>query len=191
MLVSSFGPWHGVETTLEAFAVVKRRNPELVARSKLVLVGRGGGFDAARQLAASLGLSGDVVFTGPVPSEATPGMLAAADILLSPQVSNQDGSLFFGSPTKLFEYMAMGKPIIASDLAQIGEILADGDTAILTPPGDVPALADALERGFANPAGLMPLGKAARTLLESQHTWSVRISALDAALRDIGAMPRP
>lgn len=191
MLVSSFGPWHGVETALEALAVLKARNPDLVAASKLVLVGRGSGYNAARQQAENLGIASDVVFTGPVPSEAAPAMLAAADILLSPQVHNQDGTLFFGSPTKLFEYMAMGKPIIASDLAQIGDILDDGRTALLTQPGSVPALADALERSLTDPSALSHLGDAARALLEAEHTWNARIRALETALARLGALPPP
>lgn len=191
MLLSSFGPWHGVETALDALALVKQRNPALIAGSKLVLVGRGSGYDAARQQAERLGILGDVVFTGPVPSEAAPEMLAAADILLSPQVSNQDGTLFFGSPTKLFEYMAMGKPIIASDLAQIGDILDNGRTALLTEPGSVAALADALESALTDPSALGHLGEAARALLETEHTWDARITSLEDALVRLGALPRP
>ena len=49
--------------------------------------------------------------------------LAAYDILVSPHVPNSDGAPFFGSPTKLFEYMTTGKGIVASNLDQIGEVL--------------------------------------------------------------------
>ena len=65
---------------------------------------------------------------------------------------NPDGTPFFGSPTKLFEYMAMGKGIVASDLEQIGEVLEHGRTAWLVPPGDVDALADGLRRLIDDPA---------------------------------------
>jgi glycosyltransferase involved in cell wall biosynthesis len=188
LLVSSFGPWHGVEVALDAFALVKQRKPDLAAISKLVLVGRGAGYDSARQQAERLGLSGQVVFTGAIPADMAPEILAVADAFLSPQIHNKDGTLFFGSPTKLFEYMAMGKPIIASDLAQIGDILDHETTALLTEPGNVASLADALERALADPGALAPLGAAARQLLETSHTWDVRIADLDAALHRIGAL---
>src|SRR5206468_9930424 len=61
---------------------------------------------------------------GLVPQGEAPSYLAAADVLLSPHVANPDGTRFFGSPTKLFEYMAMGRAIVASELEQIGEVLA-------------------------------------------------------------------
>ena len=67
-----------------------------------------------------------------------PACPAAGDILASPPVPNADGSPFFGSPTKLFEYMAMGKGIVASDLDQIGDVLnarSDRPAAVMvTPP---------------------------------------------------------
>ena len=80
-----------------------------------------------------------------------PQYLAACDILASPHVPNADGSPFFGSPTKLFEYMAMGKAIVASDLDQIGEVLRHGETAWMVPPADAEALARGLARLVDDP----------------------------------------
>src|SRR5205085_4246369 len=86
------------------------------------------------------------VLTGLVPQQDGAAYLSACDVLVSPHVPNPDGTPFFGSPTKLFEYMAMGKAIVASRLEQIGEVLEDGKTALLVPPGDVDALAAGLAR---------------------------------------------
>ncbi len=73
------------------------------------------------------------------PQDQTPRILAASDVLLSPHVPNPDGTPFFGSPTKLFEYMAMAKPIVASDLDQIGWVLKGWR------PGQPPATVAAVE----------------------------------------------
>jgi glycosyltransferase involved in cell wall biosynthesis len=97
-------------------------------------------------------------------------------------VPNADGSPFFGSPTKLFEYMAMERAIIASDLDQIGEVLRHGDTAWLVPPADVGALADAMSRLVDDPALGTRLGTAARREALAHHTWHAHVARTLAAL---------
>ena len=78
------------------------------------------------------------------PFSEIPEYLSVCDILLSPQVQNSDGTEFFGSPTKIFEYMAMGKAIISSNMAQMAEILEDRKTAILVKPADIDDMKDAM-----------------------------------------------
>src|SRR5262249_4532870 len=100
-----------------------------------------------------------------------PLLLDACDVLVSPHVPLADGSEFFGSPTKLFEYMAMGKGIVASKLGQIGEVLVDGETALLVEPGNVRELSEAIERLGASRELGQRLGAAARRVAVEHHTW--------------------
>src|SRR4029453_6656090 len=102
------------------------------------------------------------IFTRLVPQEEGPAYLAACDVVVSPHVPNPDGTQFFGSPTKLFEYMAMGKGIVASNPAPIGEVLEHGRTAWPVPPNDGGALADGIRRLVTNPDLRTALGAAAR-----------------------------
>ena len=141
------------------------------------------------------------------PQAETPRTLAASDILLSPHVPNPDGTPFFGSPTKLFEYMAMAKPIVASELDQIGWVLKGwrpGETPpatgeppaaraqrILVEPGSVDALVardpPAVELSRHEAEGLG--GEARRLVLES-FTWDRNVAAVLERLRggcDAGA----
>lgn len=76
---------------------------------------------------------------------------------------------FFGPPVKLFEYIAARKAIVASRLGQIGEILRDGETGPLVPPGDRQALPDALERLHVEAEFCGRLGRAARRRREGSH----------------------
>ncbi len=84
------------------------------------------------------------MFTGSLPREKVVEYLDASDILVSPHIPMPDGSRFFGSPTKLFEYMAMGKGIVASRLEQLAEVLEHDQTALLVTPGNVEELAEAI-----------------------------------------------
>lgn len=190
LLLSSFGPWHGVEKAIDAYAALLNRRPELAAETALVLAGHGQGFAAAQKQARTAGLvEGEtVIFTSVIPSEEAPALMAASEILLSPQTENLDGSAFFGSPTKIFEYMAMARPIVASRLAQIGEVLEHEKTALLVPPGDVAALGAALERAFLHPESLAGFGPAARAEAVRAHSWTARIEEMRGALARLGAL---
>jgi glycosyltransferase involved in cell wall biosynthesis len=88
-------------------------------------------------------------------------------------VPNPDGSDFFGSPTKLFEYMAMGKPIIASNLNQIGQILEHKKTAYLVEPGNVPQLAKAMNILIEQPQLCELMGQNARAEVVANYTWQI------------------
>ena len=116
-------------------------------------------------------IADNVIFTGMVPQEEGPKYLAACDILVSPHVPNSDGTPFFGSPTKLFEYMAMGKGIVASDLDQIGEVLQHDHTARLVKPGDAESLMHGLKSLIDNPETRKRLGEAARREVVAKYTW--------------------
>ncbi len=108
--------------------------------------------------------------------------LDASDILVSPHISMPDGSRFFGSPTKLFEYMAMGKGIVASRLDQIAEVLEHDQTALLVSPGSVEELAEAIMQLAMNPAKREALGAAARLAAVERHSWARNVAV---ALSDL------
>lgn len=187
LLMSSFGPWHGVETAVAAYARMLDQHPALRQCTSLILAGSGERERDARALAEQLGLTApNIVFTSMVPFEQAPQMLAAGDILLSPQIRNPDGTPFFGSPTKVFEYLAMGRPIIASDLDQIGEVVRHDINGILVPPSDVEALATALWRAFDDYPRHAELGRRARLDALANHSWNHRVARMRDALERLG-----
>ena len=164
--VGTFGPWHGVLTLAEAITLLPDD-----CRVRFLLVGAGRFRDEVERLVRAAGKAERVIFAGHVEHERVPALLDASDILLSPHVPLEDGSEFFGSPTKLFEYMAMGKGIIASRLGQIGEVLADEETALLVEPGNAGHLADAILRLSRSRELRESLGAAARRSAVERHTW--------------------
>jgi glycosyltransferase involved in cell wall biosynthesis len=164
--VGTFGPWHGVLTLAEAITLLPADS-----KVRFLLVGAGKLLDEVQRIVGAAGREQQVIFAGHVGHERVPALLDACDILLSPHVPLEDGSEFFGSPTKLFEYMAMGKGIIASRLGQLGEVLVDDQTALLTEPGNVHELARAILRLSSSRELRKRLGAAARAAAIARHTW--------------------
>lgn len=169
--VGTFGQWHGAEVLAQAFGKLLQDTPEIRPKVRLLLIGNGMTMPDVEDILAKNGGDERTVFCGTVPQNEAPAYLAACDILASPHVPNPDGSRFFGSPTKLFEYMAMGRAIVASQLEQVGELLVDGETALMVPPGDVDALSEKLGVLICSPEMCQKLGIAARAQAEKDHTW--------------------
>jgi glycosyltransferase involved in cell wall biosynthesis len=168
-------PWKGVDVFVRALALAP-------AVWGLIVGGHPGEADRARvdRLAQEVGVSGRLTITGLVPPADVAGHLAAASILVLPNTSSAISERFT-SPLKLFEYLWFGRPIVASDLPAIREVLTDGETALLVPPGDAAALANAFERLASDPALAARIGRAARDLAPA-FTWARRAERLEAAL---------
>lgn len=183
--IGTFGPWHGAEVLAEAFCDLLAARPDLAPRIRLLLIGDGTRLSAVRRILAERGGLAAAAFTGLVDQHEGPAHLAAADILVSPHVPNPDGTPFFGSPTKLFEYMAMGRPVVASSLGQIAEVLDDGRTALMVPPGDRAALAAAMARLADDAALRARLAAAARAEAVAHHTWRAHVARILARLEEL------
>ncbi|SRR6266436_1032090 len=164
--VGTFGPWHGVLTLAEAITTMPADS-----EVRFLLVGAGRLRGQVERIVRDAGKEDRVIFVGHVDHERVPALLDACDLLLSPHVPLEDGSEFFGSPTKLFEYMATGKGIIASRLGQIGEVLVDEKTALLVEPGNAHVLLEAILRLSRSRELREHLGSAARQAAIAKHTW--------------------
>jgi glycosyltransferase involved in cell wall biosynthesis len=124
------------------------------------------------------------LYAGQIAPERVPLVLAALDAAVMPFPWTEHFA-YYASPIKLFEYMAAGCAIIATDLPSTAEVVTHGQTALLVPPSDAGALAEALLRLREDRALREHLGHAARTLALRDHTWAGRatsiLSALEAA----------
>jgi len=169
--IGTFGKWHGAEILAQAFGLLIQKHPQYRDRIRLLMIGDGHTMSQVQQALKAYGVTQECILTGIVPQEKGPAHLAACDLLASPHVPNSDGTPFFGSPTKLFEYMAMGKGIIASDLDQIGEVLEHDQTAWMVQPGDAESLMLGLKTMIDNPEISKRLGHAARREVVAKYTW--------------------
>jgi glycosyltransferase involved in cell wall biosynthesis len=182
--VGTFGPWHGVLALAQAITLLPADS-----KVRFLLVGAGKLCEEVQQIVGAAGKEQRVIFAGHVEHERVPALLDACDILLSPHVPLEDGSEFFGSPTKLFEYMAMGKGIVASRLGQIGEVLVDEETALLTEPGNARQLAEAILRLSRSRELRERLGAAARGAAIERYTWKHNAGRVLDAYASWGKFP--
>jgi glycosyltransferase involved in cell wall biosynthesis len=173
--IGSFGEWHGAEAVVRAAG--------LVADSvRFRMIGDGIERPGCEALAGDLGVRERVEFLGRRPHEEALRLLSACDVLVSPNVPLRTGEPFFGSPTKIFEYMALRRPIVASELGQIGEVLTNGGNARLIEPGSAEELAAGIEELIAAPPLAAELAANARREVELDHTWVRRAEAILTAL---------
>jgi glycosyltransferase involved in cell wall biosynthesis len=125
----------------------------------------------------------NVIFYGYRPHSQVSPFIKAVDVAIAPyarKVWTGDGRhdiAAWMSPLKLFEYMAVGKPIVASDLEVLREILEHDRTALLCNPDDIETWVAAIERLRSDQSLGRKLGEAARELLERNHTWDTRAIA--------------
>lgn len=185
--VGTFGAWHGTDILAQAFVHALDGRAPGATPLRLLMIGDGLMAPRVRELLGTALANGRAVMTGIVPQAEAPGYLAACDVLVSPHVGNPDGSPFFGSPTKLFEYMAAGRAIVASRLDQVGQVLENDVTALLVPPGDVAALAEALLTLADDAPRRAGLGQAARATAVQRHTWQGHVDRILSRLRDMSA----
>lgn len=176
--VGTFGPWHGVLVLAEAIA-------RLEPPCHFLLIGEGSLKGRVEQAVRESGKSAMVTFTGRLSHRQVPAYLDACDILVSPHVPMEDGSDFFGSPTKLFEYMAMAKPIVASRLGQIADVLEDGRTGLLITPGSVDELVKSIELLIGNSSLRAALGSEARRVVCSCYTWRKNAARVIEAFKNL------
>jgi glycosyltransferase involved in cell wall biosynthesis len=170
--LGTFHYWHGINVLERAIQQLLRdeATDEVVGKLRFLLVGEGL-LRAEMRTNLKPYLGSKVFFTGVIPHDRVPAYLDAVDVLVSPHVPMPDGQPFFGSPTKIFEYMAMAKGIVASNLDQLSLVLKHEKSAWLVEPGSVNELASAIALLARNPALRNQLGHNARASALAEHTW--------------------
>ncbi len=173
--VGSVKPWHDLDTLLRAMErlqnVSASQDYSLKASTQppeyhLLLVGD---IPATlRDAIAQRGLTGSTTIIEPVPHSDVPGYIAAMHVAISPHPALDD---FYFSPLKLFEYLACAVPTVAANVPPIAELVTDGESALLYPPGDACALAERIARLAAEPDLRKRLGWQGARLVLEEHTW--------------------
>jgi len=171
--------WHGVEALPALLDKLVHRYRGL----RLVIVGDGPLRGELEHTLKERGLTRSVVFTGSLPHEEVAKLIPQFDVALAPYSKPEHA--FYFSPLKLFEYMACGIAVAVAGLGQIAEVVQDGETGLLYPPGELDGLTVACDRLLADPALRQRLGQAAAKEIHGLYTWdqnAARVVELARAL---------
>jgi len=167
--------WHGMDKIIDFIA-----QDGAQMQCHLLVVGDGPVRNALEQQAQRLGVADRVTFTGVVQRDAVAGYVAAFDIALQPAV------VAYASPLKIFEYLALGRAIIAPNQANIREILQHEVNALLFDPADEAGLIKAIQRLMQDPALRERLArKAGESIAEQGLTWHANAQRVTQLARDL------
>lgn len=178
-----FGPHRGIDTLVRAMPAVR----EQVPGARLVLMGAGKGESELRELVVALGIADAVEFTGWVDLDTMRARLAAASVGAVPHLANAhtDSTV----PHKLFQYMAMGLPIMVTDCAPLARIVRETGSGTVATSGDPDSLAEAIV-ALADPEAARAASQAGVAAVQTRYNLRVEGEALVALYDGLAAERR-
>jgi glycosyltransferase involved in cell wall biosynthesis len=171
----SLKAWHGLDTLLPAFRALRK----LLPSAHLLVVGEGPRKAWVEGYAAGTGLEDAITLTGWVGHDELPGLIARMDVATAPY---PDTAGHYFSPLKLYEYLAMGRPIVASGIGQTAQVLDGTGAALLVVPGDPASLTQALLRLAQDPGLAAKLARNSTTE-GRKHDWTDNARAVVKLIR--------
>lgn len=161
--VGNCAPWQGVEYLIKASPLILEKNPNIV----FLIVGDGIMKNEWMKLTTELKVSNYFYFTGSVPYEMVPIYINASDICVVPKKPIKSGY----SPLKLYEYMACGKPIVATNTDGF-ELLTESNSGILINPENPTEFANSIIMLLNNPNLMEEMSENGRRYVVQKHSWS-------------------
>jgi PEP-CTERM/exosortase A-associated glycosyltransferase len=164
--IGTFQPYEGLEDLVRAMPKILKQLPD----AHLMITGAGGVQSELERLTAELGLTPHITFTGRVPHEDVLDLYAATDLLAYPRISTRTTRIT--TPLKPVEAMAMGKPVVVSDLPAMRELVKPGETGLVFCAGDSDDLARVAGELLADPERCERIGQRARQDVLENRQWS-------------------
>jgi len=189
--IGTFGAWHGVEFLADSIVKLVQNYKEVLDKYnvKFLLIGDGLLGEKVRTTLGTDDIKKYVVLTGLIEQKEAPLYLSISDCFLSPHIKQK--TKFIGSPTKLFEYMAFAKPIIASNLDQIGEVFESkiyanklddfnsikNESAIVYEPDNYDEFINSILFVVKN-SDIDNLGQNAYNMVMNKYVWDVHVDKI-------------
>lgn len=166
MFVGNLAPWQGIEYLLHAVPLIVEENP----KTKFLIVGDGIMKNKLESLTKELNIKRSVIFTGSIPYESVPEYMNLSDICVAPFIRTRNESIGL-SPLKIYEYLACGKPVVASDIRGVGTLLEGSNSGIPVIPDAHGELAGAIIKLLNDGQLREQMGNNGRELVVNNYSW--------------------
>ena len=155
----------GIDTAIESLAILKKEIPNI----RLILVGKSSEDKVLRDLVIKLQVEKNVSFEGWQPPELLPSYIAVSDICLSPLKRNRHHDTTYAN--KIFQYMALGKPIVASNCLAQARLIVKYNTGLIFEAGEPKDMANKIKQLFQNQENRLSMGENGRKLIREKINW--------------------
>ena len=178
--VGAFQHWVDFESLLHAVRILSDQNIPV----HCTLVGDGPDYHKVAQRIGESGLNTRVRLVGRAPHETVPDWMCAFDVCVAP-FTRARNELIGLSPLKLFEYLACQRPVVATALPGIAEVIEPAQAGLLYPVEDANALARQLLFLYQNPESRESYGKHGREYILKHHNWGRVAERIEAVMHDL------
>lgn len=174
--------WQGLDMLVEALFRVKSE-----CDFSLVIVGDGAVRSVLEEMVRARHMQSYVRFLGRVPADRVPGLLLGFDLTFSGQTPLHVGRMYH-SPLKIYESLAVGRPVLASAYNDARRLLADGRCGFLFDPERPGSLEAALRQVWRERRRLPAMAEVARACAIEEHGWDRRVAAMLSAVRNVATV---
>lgn len=174
LCVGRLSPEKGTSVAIGSLPSIRNSIPN----ARLVICGKGSMEPRLREQSRSLGVENMVDFRGSIPMEQIPPYYEAADVVIVPSLKEALGIVNL-------EAMSMMKPVVASRVGGIPEVVVDNETGLLVPPSDPVSLADSVLKLHNDPEMAIRFGRNGRRLVEERFTWQTIAGETERAYMDV------
>jgi glycosyltransferase involved in cell wall biosynthesis len=166
--VGALAPWQGIEYFVQSAPLILDQIPN----TKFLVVGDGPMKEGLINLAEKTGVSDKFIFSGAVPYEKIPLYINTCEVCVAPFVNARNKKIGL-SPLKMWEYLACGKPAIASDISGVNDLLEESNAGIVVPPENLEEFAKAIIKLLKNEKLREEMGKNGREYVVKNHSWEL------------------
>lgn len=171
--VGAFVHWHGIDWFVARIIPLIKQHPKIA----LLLVGDGVCFNEIKLAVEKHAVGDQIILTGRIPHDSVPEYIAAMDYGILPDSND------YGSPMKLFEFMAMGKAMVSPSFGPIAEVVTDNETGWLFPPGGQQECVDKVLALGDNIEELGKVGAKASLYIQNERQWKHNVEQVIALSR--------